>query len=128
MQRDSVNKLLFGYYAATLVFVLLDIGLHVNVRLSFLEGAPGWRAVYYAVCIGCAGAMLRRPDLSVFIGAVEGVVTITALILSIAPRAMMIGGEMGGPIRVEEMINFLISGGFAYVSWWRGMAALRRLA
>lgn len=128
MQRAIANKLLLAYYAATLLFVALDVGLHVNVRLSFLDDAPGWRALYYAVCMGCAGLMLWRPDLSVFIGAVEGIVTITALILSIAPRAMMIGGEIGTPIRVEEIINFLISGGFAYISWWRGMAALRRTA
>ena len=128
MQHAFVNKLLFGYYAATLAFVALDVGLHVNVRLAFLEDAPGWRAVYYAICIACAALMHWRPDLSVIIGGVEGVVTITALILSVAPRAMMIGGDPGTPIRVEEMINFLISGGFAYISWWRGMTALRRLA
>ena len=63
-----------------------------------------------------------------FIGAVEGVVTIAALILSIAPRAMMTGDGFGSPIQVEEIINFLISGGFAYISWWRGMSALRNLA
>lgn len=128
MQRPLVNRLLFCYYAATLAFVALDVGLHVNVRLAFLEGAPGWRAVYYAVCIACAALMHWRPDLSVVIGGVEGVVTIAALILSIAPRAMMTGDAMGAPIRVEEMINFLVSGGFAYMSWWRGMAALRHLA
>lgn len=128
MQQAFVNKLLFGYYAATLAFVALDVGLHVNVRLAFLEDAPGWRAAYYAVCIGCAALMHWRPDLSVLIGGVEGVVTITALILSIAPRAMMVAGELGTPIRAEEIINFLISGGFAYISWWRGMVALRRLA
>ncbi len=126
MQRALVNKLLFGYYAATFAFVALDVGLHVNVRLAFLEGAPGWRAVYYGICIACAALMHWRPDLSVVIGGVEGVVTITALILSFAPRAMTTGDLMGAPISVEEMVNFLISGGFAYISWWRGMAALRQ--
>ena len=128
MQRALVNKLLFGYYAATLAFVALDVGLNVNVRLAFLEDAPGWRAVYYAICVACAVLMHWRPDLSVVIGGVEGVVTITALILNIAPRAMTTGDLTGAPISVEEMINFLVSGGFAYLSWWRGMAALRRLA
>ena len=127
MQRALINKLLFGYYAATIAFVALDVGLHVNVRLAFLEDTPGWRAAYYAACIACAGLMHWRPDLSVLIGGVEGVVTITALILSIAPRAMMITGEFGTPIRAEEIINFLIAGGFAYLSWWRGMAALRSI-
>lgn len=127
MQRDFVFSLLFGYYAATVVFAVLDVGLDINVRLAFLENSPGWRTLYYLVCIACAALMQWRPDLSVFIGAAEGLVTIVALILSVAPRAMMVSADIARPIDVETMLNFLISGAFAYLSWWRGMAAFRRL-
>ena len=128
MQRDLVNKLLFGYYAATLAFVALDVGFHINVRLSFLDAAPGWRAAYYALCFGCAGLMLRRPDLSVLIGGVEGIVTLAALIINLWARTLMIAPAPGGafgPVTLEEIVNFLISGAFAYLSWSRGLRALR---
>ena len=128
MPRDLANKLLLGYYAATLLFIALDVGWHVNVRLAFLDTAPGWRGAYYAVCIGCAGLMLWRPDLSVFIGAVEGIVTLTGLILDIATRSMMIGGEGFRPVTVEAVVNFLVAGTFAYISWSRGLRALRDIA
>jgi hypothetical protein len=128
MQRNLANKLLLGYYVATLAFAALDAGWHVNVRLAFLDGAPGWRAVYYAVCIGCAGMMLWRPDLSVLVGGVEGIVTLTALILNLATRSMMIAGDAFRPVTIEEVVNFLIAGTFAYVAWSRGIAALRRHA
>ncbi|MEL6446550.1 MAG: hypothetical protein AAFQ62_01240 [Pseudomonadota bacterium] len=125
MHNESTYRLLLGYYLATFLFVALDVGLHINVRLAFLDAAPGWRTAYYVICLVCAAAIQWRPDLSMFIGAVEGLVTIVSLILSVAPRAMMLGDNLGRPIDVETMINFLISGFFAYVSWWRGMSALR---
>ncbi|MEM6809628.1 MAG: hypothetical protein AAGA41_06730 [Pseudomonadota bacterium] len=126
MHNESVRRLLLGYYLATLLFVALDVGLQINVRLAFLDAAPGWRTAYYAVCLAFAAAIQWRPDLSTFIGAVEGLVTMVSLILSVAPRAMMLGDNLGRPLDLETMVNFLISGFFAYVSWWRGMAALRR--
>ena len=131
MQREFVNRLLFGYYAATLLFVALDVGFHVNIRLSFLDTAPAWRAAYYALCFACAGMMLWRPDLSVLIGGVEGVVTLAALIINMGARVMMVAPAPDGgfaPVMVEEVINFVISGSFAYLSWSRGLKALRRLA
>lgn len=128
MQRDFANKLLLGYYVATLAFAALDAGWQVNVRLAFLDSAPGWRAVYYAICLGCAGAMLWRPDLSVVVGGVEGIVTLTALILNLASRSMMIGGGVFRPVTIEEVVNFLISGTFAYVAWSRGLRALHTVA
>lgn len=124
MPRDLANKLLLGYYLATLAFVALDAGWHVNVRLAFLDGAPGWRGVYYAVCIGCAGMMLWRPDLSTLVGGVEGIVTLTALILNLASRSMMIGADAFRPVTPEEVLNFLLAGTFAYIAWSRGLKAL----
>lgn len=126
MHNESIHRLLLGYYLATLLFVALDVGLHINVRLAFLDAAPGWRTLYYLVCLACAAAIQWRPDLSALIGAVEGLVTMVSLILSVAPRAMMLGDNLGRPLDLETMVNFLISGFFAYISWWRGMAELRR--
>lgn len=131
MRRDVVNRMLLGYYAATFLFVALDIGLDVNVRLSFLDTAPGWRSAYYALCFACAGLMLWRPDLSVVIGGVESIATLSALIINMGARAMMVApapNGVFGPVTIEEVINFVISGSFAYLSWSRGLRALHELS
>lgn len=38
-------------YAATLIFVVLDYFLNINVRLAFLEAWPEMRALYYLTCL-----------------------------------------------------------------------------
>lgn len=39
--------ILRAYYAATTLFLLLDLWLDINIRLAFLDSRPGWRAAYY---------------------------------------------------------------------------------
>lgn len=115
--------MLFGYYEATLLFICLDLGVNVNVRLSFLDSAPVWKAAYYAACIACAAVMYWRPDLRIVIGAVEGLITMLGLIFG-----MYLGYTFAGVSDSSEifqvMLNYAISGYFAYLSWSRGLRAL----
>ena len=123
MQRDASNRLLLRYYDATLLFLVLDVGLDVNVRLSFLDNAPGWRIAYYAFCLACAAVMHWRPELRVLIGAIEGLITMLGLIFGMYPGYTLAGiGGTGDFIQV--MLNYMISGFFAYMSWSRGLASL----
>lgn len=123
MQKPAASRLLLGYYDATLLFLVLDLGLDVNVRLSFLESAPGWKAAYYAFCIACAAVMHWRPDLRLLIGAVEGLMTMTGLIFS-----MYLGYTLAGISDAFEflqvILNYAISGCFAYLSWSKGLRTL----
>ena len=127
MRQTTFNRQLLGYYYATVLFVALDVGAGINIRLAFLDESPAWRAVYYAFCIGCAALMRWRPDLSVYIGAGEGVVTIFGLVFS-----MYFGYTLAGVYEtrelVEVLLNYAISGYFAYMSWWQGLSAFRQRA
>ena len=49
------------YYAATILFLLLDFVLGVNVRVAFLEPFPIARLAYYVVCFVLFALMLWRP-------------------------------------------------------------------
>lgn len=124
MQLNTANQLLFGYYAATILFVILDFGFGLNFRLSFLDNQASWRVAYYGFCFACAGVMHWRPNLSVFVGALEGLVTMCGLIFS-----MFLGITFGNADTLVEMreavVNYAVSGTFAYISWWKGMQALR---
>lgn len=122
-------RLLMAYYAATAAFVLLDLGFDINVRVAFLEPWPLWRLVYYGMLFGCFALMLRVPGWGEVIAGLESLLTLVALILSFGVRATAGGAVIDGefvPIRLEEVVNFLLSGFFAYFSWVRGGDALRK--
>jgi hypothetical protein len=116
------------YYAATVLFVTLDFGFDVNVRAAFFENAPGLRLLFYVVLFGCFALVLWRPAWSNVVGLVESVVTLAALIINMALRSMMITHDVfandAGPVTMAEVVNFLIAGGAAYVSYAQGLKSL----
>ena len=124
---DSRRPLLF-YYAATIIFLMLDYGFSVNVRVAALEAFPDLRTGYYLVIFACFGLMLWRPGWTMAIGAVESLATLVALIMNMALRSMIVTDRMletgAGFITTAEIVNFLISGSIAYFSWHRGMTQL----
>lgn len=122
-RRDFNGRLLTRYYDATLLFLLLDYGLDVNVRLSFLDQSPGWRAAYYAFCIGCAVVMHRFPATRIYVGAIEGLVTMVGLIFGMYLGYTLSGISDAGQM-MQVIANYAISGFFAWVAWSRGLAAL----
>lgn len=129
--KGGIN-LLTGYYAATAGFVLLDVAAGINIRLAFLDGAPGWRAAYYVFCFACFAAMIRWPSAQALIGALESAVTLTALIISMMLRSMFIADlPLDGSynaVTIEEVLNFLISGGFAYYAYTKSMQQIRGIS
>lgn len=117
------------YYAATALFVALDFGLGINVRVAFLDTAPGLRVGFYLVLFACFALMIWRPQWTTIIGAVESLATLIALIINMALRSMVVTDAMletgSGFVTMPEIFNFIIVGGAAYVSYLQG---LRRLA
>ena len=123
------SKILVLYYAATVLFLLLDFALGFNIRLAFLESLPMARIAYYAVCFTCLGLMLWRPAWTVLIGAFESIVTLSALIIGMGVRTLLLTDRMletgTGFITMPEIYNFLISGGIAYIAWMKGLKELQ---
>ncbi|MDJ0813190.1 MAG: hypothetical protein QNJ23_05640 [Woeseiaceae bacterium] len=113
------------YYAATAVFVFLDFGFGVNVRAAFLDSAPTLRVLFYVVLFACFALVIWRPAWTNVVGLVESVVTLAALIINMALRSMMITHDVfatgAGPVTMAEIVNFMISGGAAYVSYTQGL-------
>ena len=126
---EDSRRLLLVYYAATALFLLLDYGLNINVRLAFLEAYPLWRGAYYVFCFSCLSLMFWRPALTEIVGAFESLLTLVALILNIAIRSMVITDEMietgRGAVTTPEIINFILSGSIAYYAWSRGVKAMQ---
>jgi hypothetical protein len=127
----NIARILPWYYAATAVFLALDYGLGINVRVVFLDNFPTARAAYYGICFTCLALMVWRPAWATLIGTFESLITLIALILSMAVRVMVpndaIFEENAPIVTVQAIINFLISGGVAYLAWVRGLKSLRNL-
>lgn len=128
-KNAETSKILILYYAATVIFLMLDYALGFNVRLAFLEPYPEARVAYYGVCFFCLGLMLWRPAWTVLIAAFESIITLSALIIGMGMRTLVVSEQMletgSGFVTMPEIINFLISGGAAYLAWIRGISRLR---
>jgi hypothetical protein len=126
MTSTPVFKL---YYAATVIFLLLDYLLGINLRVAFLDGWAGWRAAYYLFCFACLALVVWRPTLAPLVTTTESLITLVALIISmgvrilIIPDAVLDGG--GAVLSAEEIINFAIAGGAAWLGWHRGSLTIR---
>ena len=123
------RNVLIAYYAATVVFLVLDFWAGFNIRVAFLEPFPVWRGAYYGVLFLCLGIVLWQPALAAIVGAFESLVTLSALIISFGMRVVLVSDTMlqtgTGIVTMPEVFNFLISGGIAYIAWMRGIKELR---
>jgi hypothetical protein len=124
-----INRALSWYYAATLVFVVLDFGFNVNIRVAFLETMPLVRTAYYGVCFACFALIVWRPSWSTLIGTVESLITVVALILSMGIHILIpndaIIEKNAQFVTTQEIINFLIAGSVAYYAWIAGLKTLK---
>jgi hypothetical protein len=128
--NTGASRLLTLYYAGTVVFLLLDFFAGINVRLAFLADLPNARLAYYGVCFACLGLMLWRPAWTEIISAFESLVTMVALIISMGMRALLATDRMfegsAELLTIEQVVNFLLAGGIAYIAWVRGINSLIR--
>ena len=124
-----MNRPVTLYYAATILFLLLDFVLGVNVRVAFLEPFPMARLAYYLICFVLFALMLWRPGWALLIGTIESLFAVVALTFSMALRVMIVTDEMietgVGFVTTEEIFNYLIVGGIAYFSWAQGVKSLK---
>jgi len=122
------SNILIIYYAATAAFLTLDYGFGINLRAAFLENMPGLRMGYYAVLFACFALILWRPGWATFVGVIESLATLIALIFNMALRSVVVTDEMletgTGFVTMPEIVNFIIVGGAAYVSYMQGAKAL----
>ena len=122
------DRILPWYYAGTILFLLMDYGFGVNIRLAFLESVPTARLAYYGICFACFALMLWRPAWTTLIGTFESLVTLIALIFAMAARVMLPSDAIfegtGQFVTIQEIINFVISGSVAYLAWMKGLTQL----
>jgi hypothetical protein len=126
--KESSSVMIVYYYGATVIFLLLDYLLGINVRLAFLAEAPVWRAIYYAFCLICLVLMMRRPGWAPWIGTLESLISLCALIISTALRILIVSDDMiehgRGFVSISEIVNFLIASMVMYWAYSRGLKSI----
>ena len=124
----SAIRILPWYYAGTILFLVLDYGMGINVRVAFLESLPSARVAYYGICFVCLGLMIWRPAWATLVSTFESLVTLIALIFGMAVRVMVpndaIFEENAAIITAQEIVNFVIAGSVAYFAWVKGLKEL----
>ena len=124
---NSVTLLRAYYVVATLVFFVLDSLLDINVRVAFFENSTSLRVAYYLLLAVCAAITIWKPALAALTGAIESLISLTALILGMGMRTMLVTDTMlesgAGLVTVPELWNFLIAGAVGYLSWQHGLRA-----
>ncbi|MGI9235078.1 MAG: hypothetical protein ACR2RD_15705, partial [Woeseiaceae bacterium] len=108
------RNILQSYYAATILFLVLDYVFGLNIRLAFLDESVALKIAYYGFCLACLALMIWRPAWTVIIGAFESLLTLIAIIMHMALRVMVITDqtiESGqGYVTMPEIINFILAG------------------
>lgn len=102
------------YYAATVIFLVLDCAAGINVQAAFLEPWPAWRGACYGLCFGRLLAIAWRPTLTTLVTTTESLITLSALIVGMRVRAMTLSTtltEQGGSfISPEQIVNVKLAG------------------
>ncbi len=116
------------YYAATVVFALLDWLAGTNLRAVGFAESPTLRTSYYAACLGCGLLAHFWPALAGPVTLAESVVNVTSLMLSVLTPLYSLDIEAPDARLAsypETVANFLISGSAATVAFYQSLHGLR---
>ena len=80
--RRDLSRWITGYYLATPLFAVMDLGLGLPVRVAGILPEPG-RLAYYAAAFALGLACRARPSATPWVGMLESAANLTLLLLSI---------------------------------------------
>jgi hypothetical protein len=116
------------YYAATIVFALLDWLFGTNLRAAGFADSPALRTSYYAACLGCGLLAHLWPALAGPVTLAESAINVTSLILSVLTPLYTFDIDVPDTRLAsypEIVANFLISGSAATVAFYQSLHGMR---
>ena len=114
--------LILWLYLATPVFLLLDVILQWDIRVSFLDNHPALKYTYYLICFLFGMIMWKWPAIEPILAVVEGGINILLLTVSViqpyyaAIDAIASGQTVTYEFGTLNVINYIISGTIVIVS------------
>jgi len=116
-------RIIQGYYWSIFLFMILDYGFGINIRITGFIYHPILKFIYYMFCIACLYLVYKFPDRSAKIGLIESTTNIIILIFSIylpmfSAADLVESGQLDRlGITTEKVINMVFAGtinGMAY--------------
>ena len=120
------------YLLATPFFAILDYVVGANIRVAFLDGHPGLRALYYAIALACGAVVLARPRLAPVVGVTESAANIGFLIIGVFVAYLGMLDDAGGPGDIvnpftqRAIVNLVISATWGYASYVNAVRRMER--
>jgi len=118
----SKRHVLTKYYLATPVFLVIDLLLDQNYRVSIPWGADSFAYIYMALCFIVGGIILKNSSLLHYFTLIESSLNIFLLMLSVYLSIFALAGrsENGGPFTfgTEELIHFALVGSILLTTFY----------
>lgn len=114
-------KLLYLYYLATPLFLLMEALFGMNVRVSIPGDSDALYYLYLAICFACGIGFRNAPFKAALFALFESAVNIFLLVLSVmlpifyAPATAESG--MNFNFGLQELIHFLIAGAILLIGF-----------
>ena len=115
------------YYAATLVFVGLDVALGANLRAVAFEAHPELRGLYYALLLACGLLAHARPRWSAPVTLLESSASLVVLAVGVLAPYYVFAVELREPPAADPralVFNFLLCGTAAVLAFERALGVL----
>ena len=128
MRPNPFSRWVTGYYLATPVFAVLDLGLGLPIRVAGSLPESG-RLAYYAGAFALGLLCRAHPLATPWVGMLESASNLTLLLLSILvpiwslPDAVMSGAPLQAGLTPAAAANALLSGVALVASFHRHEAA-----
>ena len=120
------DRLLRGYYLATPLFAVLDLGLHLPVRAVGIESPP-LRLAYYAATFGIGFLMGARPAVAPWLAMGESAVNLTLLMAAVLIPIWTVTETMD-PLAAADLparvVNLALTGSMLVYSFYRAQHRL----
>lgn len=118
----GLEQILRWIYLGTPLFLVLDLALGWDIRVSFFDTHPAWKYGYYIFCFCVGLLMIKMPRLEPIFGIIESGANILILSLSVlvpyytAIEAISSGEEFANPFNRFNFINYIFSGVIIMIS------------
>ena len=128
--EDKILSIIKAYYWATPLFLLLDLLLGIDVRVSAFVYHPVYKGIYYVFCFVCMAIVVWKPSASALVGLIESSINTAILCVGMMLSVYLMGDlaieemESFSPVTGERVINFILAGSICVSSFYRNVSAV----
>ena len=114
MDEERYKRILKIYYLMTPVFMLLDFGAGLKLRVVLPTESGGLAFVYYALCFASAFFVFKQTMIAALFSLLESALNLLLLLLTVFLPVVSLGQDVDGGagfrFGVVELLHFFVVG------------------